>query len=467
MKRNEYIDQLRDALAFLPEESRRAALGFYTEMLDDRMEDGMDEESAVCAMEAPADIAAWLKAEGMEEIAAASPLHVGIRDEALEFASLADSALQGVENAMRETAAPRETEEKEEEAKPEKPAETSGEGRASAGAPEGGKTGWAWDSGWQDAVGGALEAASKALEKAGKTLGSILSDQAQTGKNGENNSEYERKEITCPAEAIDAVRLTVSNMPIAVKAAEGNDVTLVYYTSEQHPYRAAVENGALTLRSEERENARGFHFSFFNDGVKLFLNQPSPTVELFLPSGALLDLKAQTGNGSIRLEEVRGLCDVELETSNSRISVRQVTVKSLEARTSNSRLVLEDVESKQTIRGKTSNARIEASGVKAGGEIILNASNGRISLDRVAAAGALSAITSNSSIQVERVAAASVTLHSSNGGIRGVLPGRQADWAITSGTSNGKNSLPRQQAGGRPLDVRTSNASIDIRFEEG
>ena len=102
-----------------------------------------------------------------------------------------------------------------------------------------------------------------------------------------------------------------------------------------------------------------------------------------------------------------------------------------------------------------------------GGEIILNASNGRISLDRVAAAGALSAVTSNSSIQVERVAAASVTLRSSNGGIRGVLPGRQADWAITSSTSNGKNSLPRQQAGGRPLDVRTSNASIDIRFEEG
>lgn len=464
MKRNEYIDQLRGALAFLPEESRWAALAFYTEMLDDRIEDGMDEESAVSAMEKPEDIAARLKAEGMEEIAAASPLHVGVRDEALEFASLADSALQGVENAMRESSVSQEPSEKEE--KPEKQAEKCGEGRASAFSPEGGKTAWSWESDWQDTMSGALEAASKALEKAGKTIGSILSDQAQKGKN-EENSEYERREVTCPAEAVHAVRLGVTNMPIAIKAAEGNEITLVYYTSERHPYRAAVEEGALTLRSEEKENSRGFRFSFFNDGMKLIWNQPSPTVELFLPSGALLDLKAHTSNGSIRLEEVRGLCDAELETSNSRISVRQVTVKTLEARTSNSRLVLEDVESKQLIRGKTSNARIEANAVKAGGEIVLGTSNGRMNLENVSAAGALTATTSNASMQADRISAAAVTLRSSNGAIRGTLPGRQADWAIVSSNSNGKNSLPRQQAGEKPLNVHTSNASIDIRFEEG
>ena len=64
MTRTEYIRQLMEELSFLPEENCREAVAFYMEMLDDRMEDGMEEEKAVAAMEAPKEIARRIREEG-------------------------------------------------------------------------------------------------------------------------------------------------------------------------------------------------------------------------------------------------------------------------------------------------------------------------------------------------------------------------------------------------------------------
>ena len=50
MNRREYLKRLESALGFLSEDVRAAALDFYGEMIDDRMEDGKDEASAVAAM---------------------------------------------------------------------------------------------------------------------------------------------------------------------------------------------------------------------------------------------------------------------------------------------------------------------------------------------------------------------------------------------------------------------------------
>lgn len=466
MSRKEYLEQLRQALHFLPEDGRAAAMAFYAEMLDDRMEDGMDEESAAAAMEAPAAIAERLRAEGIEEIKAASPLRLGIRDEALEFASLADGALKGIESAMRtaEKSQPAPAAEAP-AAEPAPEAPETPETPEAPEAPASGEREKREKASWEEATDSAFESMGRALETMGKKMETLFSEQGdQNQKNA--SGEYERKEIAVPVEKIDAVRLEVSDMPIAVRPAEGNEVILVYYTSPRDRYAAEVDGGTLALRSVGRDRGRGFTFSLLSSGMKLIWGQTAPTVELFVPGGALLDLWAQTSNGSIRLEEVQGLCCVQMKTSNSRISVRKASCKSLEVQTSNSRLVLEQAKAKQFIRGRTSNARIEAAHVLSGGEINLKASNGRVVLDDVKSAGALTAVSSNGALQVERVAAPSVTLRTSNAAIRGVLPGKKADWGIQSGTSNSKNSLPRQQEGKRPLSAFTSNAPIEIKFEE-
>ena len=57
MQKTEFLDRLRTALADLPAEELEKTLGYYAEMIEDRMEDGMDEEAAVAAMGDPEAVA--------------------------------------------------------------------------------------------------------------------------------------------------------------------------------------------------------------------------------------------------------------------------------------------------------------------------------------------------------------------------------------------------------------------------
>lgn len=53
MNKQEYISRLNELLACLPADHRLESISFYEEMIDDRMEDGMTEEQAVAALDAP------------------------------------------------------------------------------------------------------------------------------------------------------------------------------------------------------------------------------------------------------------------------------------------------------------------------------------------------------------------------------------------------------------------------------
>ena len=49
MRKQEFMDQLQKKLSDLPEDEVAERLGFYGEMIDDRMEEGLSEEEAVAA----------------------------------------------------------------------------------------------------------------------------------------------------------------------------------------------------------------------------------------------------------------------------------------------------------------------------------------------------------------------------------------------------------------------------------
>ena len=50
MDKQEFLKQLRDRLLGLPQDELEERLGFYEEMIDDRMEEGVSEEEAVAAV---------------------------------------------------------------------------------------------------------------------------------------------------------------------------------------------------------------------------------------------------------------------------------------------------------------------------------------------------------------------------------------------------------------------------------
>ncbi|MBQ8836410.1 MAG: DUF1700 domain-containing protein [Clostridia bacterium] len=57
MKKNDFLDELRVRLAGLSEADMKESIEYYSEAIDDRMEDGLSEEEAVAAIGSPAEIA--------------------------------------------------------------------------------------------------------------------------------------------------------------------------------------------------------------------------------------------------------------------------------------------------------------------------------------------------------------------------------------------------------------------------
>ena len=82
----------------------------------------------------------------------------------------------------------------------------------------------------------------------------------------------------------------------------------------------------------------------------------------------------------------------------------------------------------------------------------------------------LAAHTTNGSIHFEEIDAKDIQLKTSNASIKGTLRGKGTEYAIESGTSNGKNSLPskwnQSDSAAKRLSVYTSNANIKVAFEE-
>ena len=63
MKKNEFLCALRNRLSALPQEDAEERLAFYSEMIDDRMEDGLPEEAAVAQIGDVDEIAAQIVAD--------------------------------------------------------------------------------------------------------------------------------------------------------------------------------------------------------------------------------------------------------------------------------------------------------------------------------------------------------------------------------------------------------------------
>ncbi len=60
MNKQEFMEKLRAELSGLPQQEVEERLAFYSEMLDDRTEEGMTEEEAVCAIGSVEEIAAQI-----------------------------------------------------------------------------------------------------------------------------------------------------------------------------------------------------------------------------------------------------------------------------------------------------------------------------------------------------------------------------------------------------------------------
>ena len=63
MRKSEFLYELRRALSGLPQSDVEERISFYSEMIDDRMEEGLSEEEVVAGIGSPHDVAEQIKAD--------------------------------------------------------------------------------------------------------------------------------------------------------------------------------------------------------------------------------------------------------------------------------------------------------------------------------------------------------------------------------------------------------------------
>ncbi len=73
MSKQEFLAQLRKGLSPLPQKEREEHINFYSEMIDDRMEEGLTEEAAVAAIGDVNTIISQIIADGFIEKSAKQP----------------------------------------------------------------------------------------------------------------------------------------------------------------------------------------------------------------------------------------------------------------------------------------------------------------------------------------------------------------------------------------------------------
>lgn len=223
------------------------------------------------------------------------------------------------------------------------------------------------------------------------------------------------------------------NMPIDVVGVSGNRTRINYKKSRDIKYNIKQTSNTLTL---ERKRSIGFNFDFFNFG------NSSPKVTIEVPKENLKDLQVETSNGKISTKNLV-LDNLDLESSNSKMTINDVDADTIDAETSNgkvelSRLTFDDGSF------ETSNSKMSLQDLNfKDGEF--QTSNGKINLMDLKPSESLSLKTSNSKVN-------------------GTIIGNEDDFSITSKTSNASNSLGNNDDGSKELEVRTSNGDIEVAF---
>lgn len=247
--------------------------------------------------------------------------------------------------------------------------------------------------------------------------------------------------------------------------------------SPSAPIRVVTTNGAVSLKSSDRDNiqvtanisattserlqstkivtektANGVLSIWVQWPGDKALNREGCSFEILAPNayGATI----QTSNGRIVLSGLSG--DAVLNTSNGEIKVHQHT-GSVNAKTSNGAVTVEDISGDATLR--TSNGKIRA--ISIAGTVSANTSNGAISIDMAPDSnGSLKARTSNGPITLtlSEQFSGELKLNTSNGGIKTM------DLTDAHYLSSSKNHLHLQLGDSNQYsEAITSNGTVTVK----
>lgn len=252
------------------------------------------------------------------------------------------------------------------------------------------------------------------------TNGKILIDQEQT-------FDYENDDIT----DVNNIKIDIHNAKILINQSNNDKfmVKVKLYSVSEDPVN--IQNGTLEIIEDEGSK---FGIHFFNWDFRSLFDGESNEVIIEVPRGISLD-------------------DVNLETSNGRIEIKNLTVNTLKADTSNGSITLEDVVTFDETALSTNNGPVNISG-QFHESTYVKTSNGRI--------------ISNGTFNGK------TTFKTSNGSITCDNNINRKDCDITADTSNGTIRIDEAKVGDdykednnadNSIHLDTSNGGISLNFK--
>ena len=248
------------------------------------------------------------------------------------------------------------------------------------------------------------------------------------------------------------------NQGVRYEASPDDDYQITTYETDEMGYFIKQDGNDLKIIYYKKEIIKSVK--------KFFLNLDSTITKpviIKIPKTFRGNINSTTSNGSVHIVGIAAN-DIRVTSSNGAIRSIAVATPHLYAKSSNGSIRLDDTAADK-IELYTSNGAINMNDT-ATKTIVMSTSNGPIRLGTIAAE-IIDASSSNGRIEFEHIAVSNrLSLKTSNARISGTLAGKMSDYAIRSGTNNGKNNLPNGTNGVISLDVFTSNGRIDVSFSD-
>lgn len=254
-------------------------------------------------------------------------------------------------------------------------------------------------------------------------------------------SGYERREFTADAAKVLRIDAADENNAVRIVAGDADTIRVAYSVSEYDTYEISLEaDGTLKVRYKL--------LAAWIDRIGFVTYTNRQPLEIAIPESSALAL--------------------DLSTSNAQISAAGLTVGSLSADTGNGSIDLDQLIVTGELEAETSNSSLHLTSIRAG-SIDAETSNGRLAARGLYADGGIDLETSNAALLAENIktGTGNIELTSSNGSVTAKIDEPTDTFTIRAEISNGKSNLPSNWGkGAKQLEVRTSNADISVTFAD-
>lgn len=297
----------------------------------------------------------------------------------------------------------------------------------------------------------------------------------------QEDEDYTEKVFTVSDSEISSVKVDIDLMKVKVcyRQDDKNEIRITYYENNKHKPTVTTEDGQVTLKDKT-----DFFSNLFNTGMVNIKRGKLETIVEIPKNNKTLKINIETSNAKITANNLNAdslyletsnadidisgefTDDVYCKTSNASINGENIKAHTVNFDTSNGSCNAETVVS-HSLEFGTSNASINISSINSD-SVRLDTSNNSINLGDTIANDSFYAQTSNGNINTKGIDSDKIELDTSNGSIIATIIGKEKDFRIESGTSNGNDNISGRgnSSASKSLLAYTSNGNINIDFDD-